>query len=426
MMTDPLDVELNGTVIATAATNGDEITIRFNEAYRSDPSATPLSVSMPRTTTLHKGAGPAAWLWGLLPDNDDVLRRWARDYDASVRSPLSYFATQIGLDCPGSVRFLPSTAEHPSVERDSGVNWLSDAELEARINNLASDSTSWQGNRSAGQFSLAGAQAKTALRSDGTGRWGSPYGNEPSTHILKPPVPGFDHQQINEHLCLSAATRLGLVAAATDVTTIGDHQILVVNRFDRHEASPNEWRRIHQEDMCQALGIHPSQKYQADGGPSAADIAQLINRWTQPSVRARETQRFLDALIYNWLIAGTDGHAKNYAFLHSGNQTRLAPLYDISSFLPYDDSRGHKLKLAMKIGGEYRIDRIRRTSWQRLAEDIGVDQTDLLDRCAELAKRVPGAFEQAAATLAEAPPFVDQLVEQVTAAASARLGSLAA
>ena len=118
--------------------------------------------------------------------------------------------------------------------------------------------------------------------------------------------------------------------------------------------------------------------------------------------------------------------AKNYAFLHSGNQTRLAPLYDISSFLPYDDSRGHKLKLAMKIGGEYRIDRIRRTSWQRLAEDIGVDQTDLLDRCAELTERVPEAFEQAAAALAEASPFVDRLVDHVTTAASARLESLAA
>lgn len=425
-MTDPLDVELNGTVIATAANDGDEITIRFNEAYRADPSATPLSVSMPRTAALHKAAGPAAWLWGLLPDNDDVLRRWARDYDASTRSPLSYLSTEIGLDCPGSVRFIPSDAKHPSVGRDSGVHWLSDDELEARINNLATDSTSWQGNRSVGQFSLAGAQAKTALRSDGTGRWGSPYGDEPSTHILKPSVPGFDHQQVNEHLCLSAATNLGLVAATTDIATIGDHQILVVDRFDRHETSPNEWRRIHQEDMCQALGVHPNLKYQADGGPSAADIARLINRWTQPPVSARETQRFLDALIYNWLIAGTDGHAKNYAFLHSGNQTRLAPLYDISSFLPYDDSRGHKLKLAMKIGGEYRVDRIRRTSWQRLAEDIGVDQTDLLDRCAELAERVPDAFEQAAATLAEASPFVDRLVDHVTTAASARLESLAA
>ncbi|MBA4332855.1 MAG: HipA domain-containing protein [Brevundimonas sp.] len=53
-------------------------------------------------------------------------------------------------------------------------------------------------------------------------------------------------------------------------------------------------------------------------------------------------------------IGGTDVHAKNYAFLIAEEgQVRLAPLYDISSALPYDGLQYQRLKPAMKLGGEY-------------------------------------------------------------------------
>ena len=40
-------------------------------------------------------------------------------------------------------------------------------------------------------------------------------------------------------------------------------------------------------------------------------------------------------LIFNWLIAGTDAHAKNFSLLIApGPQIRLAPLYDLASALP--------------------------------------------------------------------------------------------
>jgi len=58
------------------------------------------------------------------------------------------------------------------------------------------------------------------------------------------------------------------------------------------------------------------------------------------------------------LIAGTDAHAKNYSLLLSGPQVRLAPLYDVASILPYDEFDLRKVKLAMKIGGEYKLSQI--------------------------------------------------------------------
>ena len=67
-------------------------------------------------------------------------------------------------------------------------------------------------------------------------------------------------------------------------------------------------------------------------------------------------RRFADALIWNWLIAGTDAHAKNYSLLLAGAQVRLAPLYDVASALPYPDLHVRRLRFAMKIGGDYRVE----------------------------------------------------------------------
>ena len=72
-----------------------------------------------------------------------------------------------------------------------------------------------------------------------------------------------------------------------------------------------------------------------------------------PDVAEDAVRRFADALIWNWLIGGTDAHAKNYSLLLAGNQIRLAPLYDIASALPYG-THERKLRFAMKLGGDYR------------------------------------------------------------------------
>src|SRR3546814_12136637 len=88
-------------------------------------------------------------------------------------------------------------------------------------------------------------------------------------------VAGFDEHDLNEHLCLRACQRLGLRAANTEVGVFDEERAIVVERYDRM-IQRRTWRRVHQEDMCQALGLHPSQKYQSDGGPSQDKIADLL------------------------------------------------------------------------------------------------------------------------------------------------------
>jgi HipA-like C-terminal domain len=92
-------------------------------------------------------------------------------------------------------------------------------------------------------------------------RWGIPGGERPTTHIVKPNLSPFADFDLNEHLCLRAANKLGLRAARSEVVEFEDERALVVERYDR---VPGTNTRVHQEDMCQALGLHPFRKYQSD------------------------------------------------------------------------------------------------------------------------------------------------------------------
>jgi serine/threonine-protein kinase HipA len=203
---------------------------------------------------------------------------------------------------------------------------------------------------------------------------------------------------VNEHLRLEAARRLGLTAAVSSVQSFEDERVIVVDRYDRVYDRDGRLRRLHQEDVCQALGLMPTAKYQNEGGPSPEAIIALLRRVIRPAATAEQSVAgFVDALAFNWIIVGTDAHAKNYSLLLSANQVRLAPLYDVTSALPYDDMYLPKLKLAMRIGGEYRAEAVSGRHWRRFAEANSLDPEGVTARISELARRAPEAFAAAAA-----------------------------
>jgi serine/threonine-protein kinase HipA len=391
-MTDTL-VVLIEDVVAGVVTRlaGGRLRFDYEEEYRERPEATPLSVSMPSVVRSHPDRAVTPWLWGLLPDNQAVLSRWARDFHFSASSPFSLLSSPVGRDCAGAVRFAASEDVDRLLDRPGSVTWLTDDEVAERLRLLREDSTAWLGQGFTGQFSLAGAQAKTALLHQ-DGRWGVPSGSAATSHILKPAVAGFDDHDLNEHLCLDAARRAGLVVARTRVARFGEQSAIVVNRFDRRFVD-GALVRVHQEDLCQALGVPPGRKYQNEGGPSPREIAALIRNVMSPRVADEAIWRFFEALSWNWLIAGTDAHAKNYSLLLAGAQVRLAPLYDVASALPYgNDPRA--LRFAMKIGGDYRMVPHHNT-WPMAAHELGLDPERAIARVRELAERTPDAFLEA-------------------------------
>jgi serine/threonine-protein kinase HipA len=394
-VTDTLTVLLEEKVAGTLSRLSDgRLRFDYEPAYQEQPTPTPLSLSMPAQVASHPDRVVRPWLWGLLPDDGKVLRSWAQEFQVSASSPFSLLSTPVGEDCAGSVRFIRPADVAAELERPGEVTWLSEEDVGRRLQDLREDSTAWLGHSFSGQFSLAGAQAKTALLFAGE-RWGEPSGSVPTTHILKPGAGGFEHHDLDEHLCLDAARRVGLVAARTTVSRFAAETAVVVRRYDRRAMPDGRVVRVHQEDLCQALGIPPERKYQAEGGPTPAQIARLLRESMPAAVAEEAVWRFADALIWNWLIAGTDAHAKNYSLLLSGSQVRLAPLYDVSSALPYMSAE-RKLRLAMKVGGTYDVDS-RRDPWPTTAGDLTLDPGALIDRARELAAIVGEAFAAAAA-----------------------------
>jgi serine/threonine-protein kinase HipA len=206
-------------------------------------------------------------------------------------------------------------------------------------------------------------------------------------------VAGLDDHDLDEHICLDAARRAGLIAVRTHVERFGQETAIVVDRYDRRE-SVGQVNRVQQEDLCQALGLPPTMKYQNDGGPSPGQISDLFRRVMSPRVADQTLTRFVDALAWNWLIAGTDAHAKNYSLLLAGGQVRLAPLYDIASALPYEHDRG--LRFAMKIGGDYRVF-FYNNPLGKAADELGLDGEVVIDRVRKLANLVADAVAEAAA-----------------------------
>lgn len=393
-----LFVLLNGQQVGRVK-RGEKGTISFtyDAAWRESEEAYPLSLSMPLARARHPDEVAHPFLDGLLPDNRNALERWGKHFHVSPRNPFALL-THMGEDCAGAVQLVrPDRLDQvlTSGEPTHGnVEWLSEAEVAARLRDAIEYHSMGRLAGDHGYFSLAGAQPKTALFYDGD-RWGIPEGRLPTTHIVKPPAQrDLDGFAINEHFCLRLARELGLVTARSFVHDFDGLTAIVVERYDRH-ADRSGVVRLHQEDTCQALAVSPLTKYENEGGPGASEIVDLLRRRVDEP--AEDVGTFVDALALNWVIGGTDAHAKNYSVLIRPDSVRLAPLYDLISALPYSTRLPYRqLKVAMRVDREYHIWKISRRHWEGLAERCHLDREPLVRRVAEVAADVPAAASAAA------------------------------
>jgi serine/threonine-protein kinase HipA len=393
--------------------NNGRLKFLYEDTWRSSVEAFPLSLSMPLTSLEHSHDRIDAFLWGLLPDNSAVLDNWGRQFQVSPRNAFALLS-YVGEDCAGAVQFVPpERLEVLFAKRAEPVLWLTEREVAERLRILRADQSAWRLQGDTGLFSLAGAQPKTALLLEKE-RWGVPSGRTPTTHILKPPAGPLAGFIINEHLCLQLARRLEFPTANSSVMSFDGERAIVLERFDRVRRAEG-WLRIHQEDLCQALGINPSCKYQHDGGPGPKAIVELLRNHS--SAPNDDVVTFVDALAFNWLIAGTDAHAKNYGVLIAPGEVRLAPLYDVASVLPYPRFNVNRVKLAMKIAERYRVSEIRRGDWVKAATQLQLNSDTLVARITHMAEAICEVTPQIGAELKHAgitEPIVDRLVMRLT------------
>lgn len=387
-----------GLVGKVEQTEAGDLELTYERSWQARPDSYPLSLSMPLSVQEHGDDVVRPFMEGLLPDNDTVLKSWATRFHVSPRNPFALL-THMGEDCAGAVQFVrPDRLDDITQQTENRVQWLSEEGVAERLRDLVEAQGTGRLAGDRGQFSLAGAQPKMPLLFDGD-RWGIPSGATPTTHILKPParedLDGFD---INELFCLRLARAIGLTAAEATVQTFDGQEALVVRRYDRERDGEGRLVRVHQEDACQALAVSPIKKYEREGGPGPADIVSLILRESdRPGLDAGV---FVDTLALNWVMGGTDAHAKNYSFLRRPGSVRLAPLYDLISVLPYSRRIPYReAKLAMRIDGEYHLWKIRRRHWEGLAVRCGLDPEPVLDRVAEVVAAIREATERTASEL---------------------------
>jgi serine/threonine-protein kinase HipA len=388
-----LYVCLDGKLTGTLEMTGARFIFAYTEEWLETPGAYPLSQSLPLRPTQHTGKSVANYLWGLLPDNELTLASWARHFQVSARNPVALLS-HVGEDCAGAVQFLredrleallSEDPKHPEIE------WLTEKDVAHRMRHLIRDAGAARESIAEGQFSLSGAQAKTAYLYDPVEkRWGIPKGRTPTTHILKPVANDFDGFAENEHFCLALARSAGLSAARTDWHYFGGVPTLVAERYDRVQIE-GLWHRIHQEDCCQALGISPASKYESDKGPGFKQIMSLLDSSDNPQA---DRERLMKSACFVYLLAATDAHAKNFSLLYTRGtgrfSMRLSPLYDVASAWPYPRQiQVQNMKLAMQIGRHYRLKEIQPRHFEELAKNCGFSPDSMLAILQDMASRLP-------------------------------------
>ena len=356
----------------------------YFETWMDSPRSRSLSLSMPLSATrVVEGPAVANYFDNLLPDSEDIRRR-IRDRFNTKSAGTFDLLQAIGRDCVGAVQLLPPEVEPVGV-RTLSYNTLDEGDVERILRGVtAITGLNAPEDRDDFRLSIAGAQEKTALLRIGA-QWCLPHGATPTTHILKLPLGLVGGRQLdlthsieNEWLCLELLGSLGLPVAHAEIHRFGNQKALVAKRFDRRFMSKGAWiARLPQEDFCQVLGKPPREKYEAEGGPSMRDCLDVLAGSQDPR---RDSTNFLCAQLAFWLLAATDGHAKNFSLhLEQGDRYRLTPLYDVLSAWPVI---GHgpnhlprqKARLAMAVHAtnvHYKLAEIQGRHWQTLALEHG-------------------------------------------------------
>lgn len=366
--------------------------------YSESTGIAQLSLSMKRRPAPWTGKPVEAYIDGVLPDDRSVRERIGRLYDISARNPFALL-TAIGLDCAGGVQF--ATPENMELlDQPEELRPISEAEIGERLRGLINAGhDSWHDIDE--HWSLNGAQGKIALRKIGD-TWFEALGAAATTHILKPGVAQLREQAFDEYVCLKTIEKLGVDVSQSRFQSFDGTPAIVSTRWDRAATKAKDGsesiRRIHQEDLCQAMSFMTREKYQSEGGPGAVAIIEFL-RANQLS--ETDVVQFAVGLMLNFLIGGTDAHAKNYAILEPVDETpRLAPFYDIASIFGYDergDRKGER-KMAMSIGGEYHYERIEWRHWLRLCQEAKLDAGLIAGLLRHYAEILPDAFNDTAKT----------------------------
>jgi len=397
----------------------------YDATWVQAEAARPLSLSLPLNLDGQaiKGERVGNFFDNLLPDSAQIRQRLRARFHTKSDDAFDLLEA-IGRDCVGAVQILPDGAEPTGIFQIDATP-LSASEVEKQLLGAAAASNSALTDEDDFRISLAGAQEKTALTWH-EGRWCKPHAATPTTHIFKLPLGLVGGQQLdmtesleNEWLCGRIIAAYGVPIASSELKQFGASKALIVARFDRAlHSSQRYWLRLPQEDLCQATGTASASKYESDGGPGLLAVARLLHG---SESRDADLATLLRAQLLFWMLAATDGHAKNFSIrLLAQGRYRLTPLYDVLSAWPVAGSRQNqvhptKLKLATALWGtrrHYKLAEITRRHFNLAAQQCGLG-SDMEWLIEDTLAKTPAVIDSVSSQLPKG--FPAKLFESVSA-----------
>ena len=415
-----LSVHLHGRQVGLLEQSRGRVSFTYSENWLQEVGAglegQPLSLSLPLDRREHGPKAVEPFIAGLLPDLGVHRARIAQAFGLGPDQTGDVeLLRMIGRDCAGAVTFEP--LEGPAdPEARPDCRFLSESELAQRLRALPQRPL-LSDPRLGARSSLAGVNDKAAVVVMGE-RIGLPLNGLPSSHILKTDIPGLTDSIRTEHFCLRLAAACGLPTPESSIHQAEDIVYLRIARYDRALMQMGGWptmTRLHQEDMCQALSIHPKAKYERQGGPGWKDLFRLMEIMSDPF---QDRRRLLEYAIFQYLIGNPDAHGKNYAILHARDgATSLAPIYDLNNQAAFAAQfKRIKPLMSMSLGGEFLRPRVGRGHWIQFAEEIGLPAAQALGGLEEMAACIAPAAASLREELRGGPAdteLLDMIVEDV-------------
>jgi serine/threonine-protein kinase HipA len=376
--------------------------------------AFPISLTMPLRPERVPSEIFLPWAANLLPENQQL--RTLGEILGMARSDVVGLLSTIGGETAGALSFGQPGRTGSFFWRPVGTS----GDLERLIEELP-NKPFLVGDEGV-SMSLAGAQTKLAVAINDQGQICVPTLGAPSTHILKPEASRLPGGVQNEAFCLTLARRMGVAVPAVTTGRAGAKTYLLVQRYDRTN-SGDRWRRLHQEDFCQALGKPPSTKYEFNQTGIPGPTLRVMFEVAQQHLPATDIVRLLDIVVFHVLACNTDAHAKNYSIMLRGKGASLAPMYDVIC----GEVWGSVTKsFAQKIGGESRGENLNGSHWRQLARECGLNPKQVFERIRAMAKLALTELHAAAAEVASMPAGGHESLDLARSAVERRAGAVIA
>lgn len=442
-MTHTLHVWAEDAKVAAIEHEGrdDRWRLRYTEPWAADAQSYPLSPALPLVRPDADYASPSIkrFIEHLLPEGRalDV----AVAYNGLAKTNVFGLIWALGSETTGALRFTgDAAAAHPAGEPT--LREIPLQELDQRIAEREHvPLTVWDGKV---RMSVAGLQDKLLVYLDRPlldgGRLFLVDGQRlASTHILKPDTanPQTPHLAVNEHFCMSLASRMGLPAAEVDLLRT-PRPVLVVRRFDREVENTGGKPRVHRRhiiDTCQACDLPVAYKYERNlGGAEAVrhirdgvSFERLFGCADLTANKALARLAMLRWALFQFLIGNSDAHGKNFSFfVRPGGLLEPTPWYDLVSVLQYD---GFDTELAMAYGDVFSHNEVSAFALADFAARCGVDRQLMRregQRLAKLAAAQAEAQAKAPAYEGEAERRFVQSIADFVARQADRLTQLVA